>query len=64
MQFWSNQTNSTTDEPIIPALVLLEGGHEDVGGEDGDEGVALRLVALLDVPLEERAERVQHGVVA
>ena len=53
-----------TDQSVVPALVLLEGGHEDVGGEHGDERVALGLVALLDVPLEERAERVQHGVVA
>ena len=52
------------DQSIISALVLLEGGHEDVGGEHGDERVALGLVALLDVPLEERAERVQHGVVS
>ena len=52
------------DQSIISALVLLEGGHEDVGGEHGDERVALRLVALLDVPLEERAEPVQHHVVA
>ena len=57
-------SNSSTTESILPALVLLECGHEDVCGEDGDEGVPLRLVALLHVALQQRAERVQHSVVA